>query len=51
MAGIPAGMAEGGAMEEGEDDYGDEDPSANIGGAGGNPFAALASNPNFAMIR
>jgi hypothetical protein len=39
------------------DDYGeeDEDPSI-VGGAGGmpagaNPFAALAQNPNFALIR
>jgi XPC-binding domain len=36
------------------DDYGDEDedPSAEGGmPAGANPFAALASNPNFALIR
>jgi hypothetical protein len=49
-------QAEGGAShgseDLGEDDYGDEEGSANIGGgAGGNPFAALASNPNFALIR
>lgn len=35
--------------EEGDDDYGDEEGSGNIGA--GNPFAALASNPNFALIR
>jgi hypothetical protein len=29
------------------DDYGDE----GAGAAGGNPFAALASNPNFEQIR
>ena len=51
--GVPA---EGGAPEDfGDDDYGDEEGSANIAGggagAGGNPFAALASNPNFALIR
>ena len=40
------------------DDYGDEgDEDASLGGeglgagAGGNPFAALAQNPNFALIR
>lgn len=51
MSGIPAeGM--GGAQDMGEDDYGDEEGSADVGaGAGGNPFAALASNPNFALIR
>jgi hypothetical protein len=48
--GIPAGMAEGGMPDEGDEEYGDEEGSANIG-AGGNPFAALASNPNFALIR
>jgi hypothetical protein len=32
-----------------EDGYGDEEGSADL--AGGNPFAALASNPNFALIR
>lgn len=30
-----------------EADYGDEEE----GSMGGNPFAALANNPNFAMIR
>lgn len=37
-----------------DDDYGDEEGSgagAGAGGLQGNPFAALASNPNFAMIR
>ena len=52
-AGAGAGGAEG-FPEGGDDmgdDYGDEEGSADFGGAGGNPFAALASNPNFAMIR
>lgn len=50
MAGVPEGGAEGG--EGGEDDYGDEEGSGVGGGAAaGNPFAALAQNPNFAMIR
>ncbi len=41
----------------GGDDYGDEgeDEGSGIGGAGmpggANPFAALASNPNFGLIR
>ncbi len=50
-AAIPEGNAPG-QQPEPDDDYGDE------GGAGAgqlppgaNPFAALASNPNFAMIR
>jgi hypothetical protein len=49
---LMAGIGEGGDDAMG-DDYGDEDPSASMGGggAGGNPFAALASNPNFALIR
>jgi len=56
LAGIPgeggAGIAGHGGEEMGEDDYGEEEGSANVGGgAGGNPFAALASNPNFALIR
>jgi UV excision repair protein RAD23 len=61
MSGAPLTGAGAGA-EGGEDDYGDEDPSSyagagagagagGAGGAGNNPFAALASNPNFAMIR
>jgi hypothetical protein len=44
-----------GGQEDFGDDYGDEgEEDASIGaegGAGGNPFAALAQNPNFAMIR
>ena len=46
-----AGVGGGGEADYG-DEYGDEgeDPSVG-GGAGGNPFAALASNPNFALIR
>ena len=47
----PGGGA-GGMPEEG-DDYGSEEAS-HEGGANpmaGNPFAALANNPNFAMIR
>lgn len=44
--GIPA---EGG-VGEGEEEYGEEEEgSGSIGGA--NPFAALAQNPNFALIR
>lgn len=53
MSGIPAeGMGAGGDMGD-DEDYGEEEGSANIGGAGAgaNPFAALASNPNFALIR
>jgi UV excision repair protein RAD23 len=52
MSGIPAeGMGAAGG-DVGDDDYGDEEGSADVGaGAGGNPFAALASNPNFALIR
>ena len=45
-----SGAGEGGAGLDSEmdDDYGEEG-SADM--AGGNPFAALASNPNFALIR
>ena len=52
-SGMPLGQEALG--DDGGEDYGDEgedDPS--IGGgmpAGANPFAALASNPNFALIR
>lgn len=48
---LSSGMG-GGDQNEFDDDYGgeDEEGSANPG-AGGNPFAALASNPNFALIR
>ena len=45
-AGAAGGM-EGAEMGE---DYGDEEGSADFEGTG-NPFAALASNPNFSMIR
>jgi hypothetical protein len=38
-----------GAGDEMGDDYGEEEGSAEFDA--GNPFAALASNPNFAMIR
>ena len=46
----------GGAGAAGGDDYGDEYGDEGDEGAGGmpagaNPFAALASNPNFGMIR
>lgn len=46
-----ANFAEGAEGGEGmeEDGYGDEEGSADMSGA--NPFAALASNPNFALIR
>lgn len=55
---LSAGMAGanvGGGAENDYGDYGDEgeeDPS--VGGgmpAGANPFAALAQNPNFGLIR
>ena len=51
LASQPGGLEGAGAagVEEG-DDYGDEEGSADFGGAG-NPFAALAQNPNFALIR
>lgn len=42
-----AGGGEGAGEDMGED-YGDEEGSEPLGG---NPFAALASNPNFALIR
>ena len=54
LAGLPAGgMGGEGSEAMAEDDYGDEEGSGVGGGAGagGNPFAALAQNPNFAMIR
>jgi hypothetical protein len=56
LSGMPLGGgagAGGDASNEdmGEDDYGDEEGSAGVGSAGGNPFAALAQNPNFALIR
>lgn len=50
LASQPGGME--GAGEDVGDDYGDEEGSSDpFGGAAGNPFAALASNPNFALIR
>jgi len=52
-SGMPLGQ-EGLGGDDG-DDYGDEgEDEASIGGgmpAGANPLAALASNPNFALIR
>lgn len=59
---LNSGMAEGGAGEHdvyghedmGDDEYGDEEGSQSYAGEGddgNNPFAALASNPNFGMIR
>jgi hypothetical protein len=62
MAGIPAGLGGAGAgvgtaanvgaaENDYGDDYGDEAMTGGVAGAGGNPFAALAGNPNFAMIR
>ena len=49
--GFGAGGAEAGA--DYGDEYGDEGDDDGAGGfpAGANPFAALASNPNFEMIR
>ncbi len=51
-AGAGAGVGGGAAGEDYGDEYGDEGDD-NAGGmpAGANPFAALASNPNFGMIR
>lgn len=43
MSGAPLGGA-GGVGAEGGEDYGDEEGSEPMEG---NPFAALASNPNF----
>lgn len=50
-AGAGAGGAEAGA--DYGDEYGDEGEEEGSAGmpAGANPFAALASNPNFGMIR
>jgi len=44
LSGAGGGAAGGDYDDEGDDDEGDD-------GGAGNPFAALASNPNFAMIR
>jgi hypothetical protein len=51
-AGVGAGGADASAGDYG-DEYGDEGDDDGAGGfpAGANPFAALASNPNFEMIR
>lgn len=51
-----AGAGAGGGAAAGDDygdEYGDEGDDGAAGGmpAGANPFAALASNPNFGMIR
>lgn len=43
---LPADMGEGD-----DDDMEDEGSDVGAGGAGANPFLALASNPNFALIR
>lgn len=56
LSGAGAGAGAGGAMPGDEADYGDdygEEGEEGAGGmpAGANPFAALASNPNFGMIR
>jgi hypothetical protein len=53
MSGIPSdgGQPGGGHEHDGGMDYGDEEPSEGGQDMGGNPFAALASNPNFALIR
>jgi len=55
LASLGGGGAGAASQEDIGDDYGDEegsvDPLAGGAGAGGNPFAALASNPNFALIR
>lgn len=52
MIGAGAGGA-GGAEAGGDygDEYGDEGEEEGSMPAGANPFAALAQNPNFAMIR
>lgn len=54
-SGMPLGQGDLGDAEGGDDygDEGDDDPSVGGGSmpAGANPFAALASNPNFALIR
>lgn len=57
MSGIPQGMGAGQPAASShvpphEDDYGNEAGLPPAGdGDGGNPFAALANNPNFAAIR
>lgn len=49
MAGAGAG-GEGAGLDDG-DDYGDEEGSMDPMAMGANPFAALAQNPNFNIIR
>jgi hypothetical protein len=53
LSALASGGAGAGGAEDMGDDYGDEDGSSDPfpGGAGGNPFAALAQNPNFNLIR
>ena len=62
LTGVPAGAAGAGAAGAGaggvegseqmaDEEYGEEEGGQQPGGAGANPFAALASNPNFALIR
>ena len=53
LGGAGAGAAGGEPGADYGDEYGDEGDDDGAGGlpAAGNPFAALASNPNFAMIR
>jgi UV excision repair protein RAD23 len=50
VANQPGAGAEAAGYDDG-DDYGDEEGSADPMAMGGNPFAALASNPNFNVIR
>ena len=53
LGGAGAGAAGADASADYGDEYGDEPDDDGAGGipAGANPFAALASNPNFGMIR
>lgn len=53
LGGAGAGGAGADAGADYGDEYGDEGDDDGAGGmpAGANPFAALASNPNFGMIR
>lgn len=50
LGNLPVGGDDGG-----DDPYGEEDEDPSVGGgsmpAGANPFAALAANPNFGLIR
>jgi hypothetical protein len=48
---LGAGGAGGEAAGDYGDEYGDEGDEEGSMPAGANPFAALASNPNFGMIR